>query len=98
MATSDIELQSDSDASMARKLGRLGWQAIRLPLLASLIVVEPVARFVLTAVALLGILASFVFEYSGVVPRFPFWLVFGISVGCGALLLALNAVMRRLAR
>jgi hypothetical protein len=98
MATSDIELQSDSEASIARKIGRFGWHAIRLPLRALLIVVEPVARFVLTAVALLGMLASFLFEFSGVVPNFPFWLVFGMSVGCGALLLALNAVMRRLAR
>lgn len=94
MATSDIELRSASDASMARKVGRFSWHAIRLPFLALLMLVEPVARFVLTAVALLGILVSILFEFSGVAPHFPFWLVFGLSLGCGVLVLALNAVKR----
>lgn len=96
MSTSDVESRPDS--GFARRIGRLGWQGLRLPFLAFLMILEPVARFVLTAVALLGILASFFFEFSGAAPRFPFWVVFGLSLSCGMLVIVLNAVMRRLAR
>jgi hypothetical protein len=97
MATRDIE-RPDMESDFARKIGRVGWRGIRIPVVAFLIVLEPIARFVLAAVALLGILVSFFFEFSGAAPRFPFWVVFGLSLGCGALVVVLNAVMRRLAR
>jgi len=88
----------DMEAGFARKVGRVGWRGIRFPALAVLMILEPIARFVLAAVALLGILMSFFFEFSGAAPRFPFWLVFGLSLGCGVLVIALSAVKRRLAR
>jgi hypothetical protein len=98
MATSDIEQRPDIESGFARQMGRLGWHGFRLPILAILGVLEPIIRFVLAAVALLGILVSFFFEFSGAAPRFPFWLVFGLSLGCGALVIVLSAVRRRLAR
>jgi len=98
MATSDIEFRSGSESSVARKIGRIGWNAIKLPLQALLVLVAPVVRFALTGVGVIGILVAFLFEFSGAAPRFPFWLVFGMSVGCGGLVLALNALMRRLDR
>lgn len=98
MATSDIELRPEIESGFARRIGRFVWLGIRLPLLAFLVIVEPVARFVLTALALLGILMSFFFEFSGAAPRFPFWLIFGLSLSCGVLVIVLNSVMRRLAR
>ena len=104
MATTDVEPRAENDpqpnleSGFLTKIGFYLWQAIRLPLLAFLLIVEPVARFVLTAVALVGILVSFVLEFSGAAPRFPFWLMFGMSVGCGALVIVLNAIIRRLAR
>ena len=104
MATSDVEPRAEMDSRLGdesgfwRTFGRFAWQALRLPLLAFLMIVEPVVRFVLTAVALLGILVSFFFEFSGAAPRFPFWLVFGLSLSCGVLVIVLSAVTRRLAR
>lgn len=98
MATDDIELRSTGDPGAARKLGRMGWRVVRSPLLALLQFVEPVARYVLTAIALLGTLVAVFLEFSKSAPRFPFWLVFGLSLGCGALVIVLNAVIRRLAR
>jgi hypothetical protein len=98
MATGDIELRSTGEPGAARKLGRMSWRVVRLPLLAVLQFVEPVARYVLTAIALLGTLVAFFLEFSKSAPRFPFWLVFGLSLGCGALVIVLNAVIRRLAR
>ena len=104
MATTDVEPRAQNDprqyveSGFLRRMGFYLWQAIRLPLLAFLLIVEPVARFVLAAVAIVGILVSFVLEFSGAAPRFPFWLMFGMSVGCGVLVIVLNAIIRRLAR
>jgi hypothetical protein len=104
MAMTDIEPQTEMDSregltpGFTRTFGRLAWQGIRLPLLAVLRFVGPVARFVLSAIALLGILTSFFFEFSGAAPRFPFWLVFCLSLSCGALVILLGVVMRRLVR
>jgi hypothetical protein len=98
MTTSDAELQPDRGASVAGRIGRFSWQAIRLPLLAITKIVEPLARIVLSTVALLGILVSLVLEFSSAAPRFPFWLVLGMSLGCGVLVFVLGAVKRRLAQ
>ena len=104
MARADVEARAENEprsyaeSGFLRRSGFYLWQAIRLPVLAFLLIIEPVARFVLTAVALVGILVSFVLEFSGSAPRFPFWLIFGMSVGCGALVIVLNALIRRLAR
>ena len=94
MAASNAERPAEMASGFAGKIGRFGWHALRT----LLVVVEPVARFVLAAVALLGILMSFFLELSGAAPRFPFWLVLGLSLSCGALVIILNVVMRRLAR
>ena len=98
MSTSNVEQRPDIDSGFVRKMGRLGWRGIRLPFLALLMFLEPIARFVLTSVALLGILVSLFFEFSGAAPSFPCWLIFGLSLSCGALVIALNVVKRRLAR
>jgi hypothetical protein len=98
MATRDVEARPAIESGLARKIRRLGWHGIRLPFLAFLMILEPVARFVLAAVALLGILMAFFFEFSGAAPRFPFWLVIGVSLSCGALVVILNVVKRSLSR
>lgn len=58
------------------------WQAVRIPILALLLILEPVVTLVLWGAALLGILTAFLFEFSGVVPDFPFTLIVCISIGC----------------
>ena len=98
MPRGDVEFRSDGDSGVVRRIGSFGWDAVRLPLLAFLTLVEPVARFVLTAIALVGILVAVFLELSDAAPRFPVWLVLGMSLGCGSLVIVLNAVMRRLAR
>ena len=98
MSTSNVEQRPDIGSGFERKIGRFGWRGIRLPFLALLMILEPVARFVLTAVAMLGILVSLFFEFSGAAPRFPFWLIFGLSLSCGALVILFNLLKRRLGR
>jgi hypothetical protein len=66
--------------------GRLFWNAIRVPVLGALVLIEPVVRIVCSFALILGIIASIVFELSAVGPRFPFLLMFGASLGIGAFL------------
>jgi len=58
------------------------WQLIRLPLLALLVILEPVVQFVLCGVALLGTLCAFFFKFTSVRAGAHFWLLLALSLGC----------------
>jgi len=100
--TSNPQVAVEKGASVAAALARgalwLIWQAVRLPVFAFLVILEPIIRFVLTAVALLGILMSFFFKFAGASPRFPLWGMLGLSVSCGLLLMLYYAAIRLLSR
>jgi hypothetical protein len=72
---------------------RLLWQAVRLPVYAFLVILEPVVRFVLGALALLGVLTALFFKLYGV-PHFPFALMLGVSVGLALVLTGYYALLR----
>jgi len=74
------------------------WQALRLPALALLIILEPLVAFVLSAAALVGIVIACFIKLSGDLPHFPFWGMVGSSVGCMLLLMVYHGVMQFLSR
>jgi hypothetical protein len=74
------------------------WQAIRIPVLAVLVVLEPIVAFVLTAIALLGIFVALVLKLSGAVPHFHFVLMLAFSVGSAVLLFGYYALLRLFSR
>ena len=74
---------------------RLLWHAVRLPVYMFLVILEPVARFILGALALLGVVTGF--KFYGV-PHFPFALMLGVSVGCGLMLVGYDALLRLFGR
>jgi hypothetical protein len=76
---------------------RLLWHAVRLPVLMLLTILEPVVRFILGALALLGVLTALFFGFYGV-PHFPFALMLGVSVGCGLMLAGYHVLLRVLGR
>ena len=76
---------------------RLLWHAVRLPVLMLLSILEPVVRFILGALALLGVLTALFFEFYGV-PHFPFALMLGASVGLGLMLVGYYALLRLFGR
>jgi peptidoglycan/LPS O-acetylase OafA/YrhL len=78
--------------------GRLLWHLIRLPALAVLLALEPLASFVLTAAGVLGIAAALILEFSGNLPGFPFWGMIALSVGALLLITAYRALVGILAR
>lgn len=88
---SSISAQHD-DSDTRQRLARVGrgivhfsWSAVRLPLLALLVTMEPIVCWVLSAIAVLGVLVSLLFEFVVRLPNYPFWLMLGLSVGIAAL-------------
>jgi hypothetical protein len=74
------------------------WQAIRWPVLALLIVLEPVVRFVLCGFALLGTLTALMLRFTVDRTQFPFWGTLAVSVSCVGILILYYAVIRLFSR
>ncbi|MDB6103304.1 MAG: hypothetical protein JWO52_3303 [Gammaproteobacteria bacterium] len=75
-------------------LAWLLWQAIRWPVLALLIVLEPLIRTVLCGFALFGTLTALMIRFAADRPEFPFWGTLGVSLSCVGLLMLYYAAIR----
>lgn len=85
-------------ASVSQYAVRAIWHTLRVPILATLTILEPIVRTLLSGLALLGILMALFFKFLVKLPDFPFWLVLGISVGCALSLTLYYLVMRVFSR
>ena len=89
---------TETQPSAMRRIGaqslRVLWHVTRMPILATLLVLEPPVRVVLSVISVLGIAMTLFFEYVLHVPRFPFWLMLGISIGCATLLIPYYLLIR----
>lgn len=74
----------------------LVWQAIRLPLLALLKILEPLVSTLLAAAALLGTLTAFFWKFVADRPHFPFFGVLALSVSCFLVLSLYHGAIRLL--
>ena len=74
----------------------LAWQAIRVPVLALLMILEPIVSTLLVAAALLGTLTALFWKLASDRPDFPFFGTLALSVGCFLLLTLYHAVIRLL--
>jgi hypothetical protein len=70
----------EDNRSFLLGVGRVLWNVIRLPIMAVLLLLEPVVRFVCSAGFILGILTCIVWELSVAGPRFPLAKVLTISL------------------
>lgn len=71
----------------------LAWQAIRLPLLTFLVILEPIVSFLLSALALLTALTALLWAFADPKPDFPFWTVLAGSVVCVLVLALYHSLM-----
>lgn len=72
------------------------WQAVRVPVLALLMILEPIVSTVLVAAALLGTLTALFWKLASDRPDFPFFGVLSVSVGCYLLLTLYHGAIRLL--
>jgi hypothetical protein len=87
------ECRLTNGGDLLRGALRLLWYALRLPVLMFLAILEPVVRFILGALALLGVLTALFFKFYGL-PHFPFTLTLGVSIGFGLMLAGYYALLR----
>lgn len=81
----------------ARALLRLCWKLVSFPVLALLIILEPVVRVLLAGAALLLTLMAFFWKLAAPPPlHVPFFGMLGVAVGCMALLAAYYFLLRLL--
>lgn len=90
-----IEDKPISAGDVARFLLWLLRQCVRVPILLLLVILEPVVSFVLSALALMGVLTALFWKLVGP-PHFPFILVLGISLGFELALVLYHALLRLL--
>ena len=72
------------------------WALVRVPLLALLVILEPVARLILTGFALLMTLTAFFWAAVGGLSAMTFWRLLGLGVGAWLLLALYYALLRAL--
>lgn len=77
---------------------RMLWLIVRLPVLAVLLVLEPLVSLVLAAFGFIGIVVAVILKFSGDLPHFPFWEMMAFSVGALLLLMAYHALIGILSR
>jgi len=73
------------------------WACARFPVLALLVIVGPIVRFGLSALALLLVLSAVFLEVVSS-RAIPFWGMLGAAVGCVALLALYEGLIRALSR
>jgi hypothetical protein len=73
---------------------RAAWTLIRLPALALLVILEPVARVVLAGFALLMTLTAFFWVAVLGLSAFPFWRMLALAIGAWLLLAFYYALVR----
>jgi hypothetical protein len=93
----DLQFVSMSPASYSHPivaaLSRVLLTAVRAPIVALLLLLEPVVNIVCSAMVVLGLLGAVAFELSGVGPRFPFLQVAAISLSFGVLLILYHSAL-----
>lgn len=76
----------------------IAWQALRWTILSLLIVLEPIVRITLCALALLGTLTALFWKLAVDPPGFPFFTILALSLACVPLLAAYYALLGVFAR
>lgn len=84
--------------SAVNSLARVLFGFVRLPVVALLLLLEPVVNVVCGAMVVLGVLGAVAFELSAVGPRFPFLQVAAISLAFGGLLIVYHSAIALLVR
>jgi hypothetical protein len=81
-------------ARVGLALARATWTAVRLPVLALLVILEPVVRVVLAGFALLMTLTALFFACLRPLATFPFWGMLGAGIASVGLLTLYYAFVR----
>jgi hypothetical protein len=80
------------------RIGQITWSIVRFPALAFLVLIEPLARFVLGGSSLLCFFTAFFFKWVSADPRFPFCGLLHSSIALAAALFLYEGLIDLLSR
>jgi hypothetical protein len=80
-----------------RDVAGIVWSCVRAPIVAILVLLEPLVGFVLYVLAILGLFTTFLFRFMDVGKHFPFWTMLCISLSFALAHLGYHLVIRLLA-
>jgi len=86
-----VDIDSPRSVRVIRVLSRVA----ALPVLLTLVILEPVVTFLLAGLALLGLLTTLFFYFVGP-PGFPVWTMLALSLGFAMVLVPYHALIRLL--
>lgn len=58
------------------------WFVVRWPVFATLVILEPIARVILSGVALISVVIAVFFSLFATIPSFPFYGMLAVAVAC----------------
>jgi membrane-bound metal-dependent hydrolase YbcI (DUF457 family) len=73
---------------------RVLWHTLCLPVLAFLLILEPVIQLVLSILALLGVFTAFFGRFFTAAQHFPFWSLLAASITCMLLLMGYRRLIQ----
>jgi hypothetical protein len=73
------------------------WSCVRAPIVAILVLFEPIVGFVLYALAILGLFITCLFRFVDVGRHFPFWTMLCLSISFALAHLVYHLVIRVIA-
>jgi hypothetical protein len=79
--------------SLLLGVGRVLWNVIRVPIVAVLLLLEPVVTFVCSAGLVLGLFTCIVWELSAAAPKFPLGKMLVFSFACPVILFLYHALL-----
>jgi hypothetical protein len=85
----------DIDSTRSVQVVRSLWRVTTLPVLLTLVILEPVVTLLLAGLALLGLLLTLFFYLVGP-PGFPVWTMLALSLGFAIVLVPYHALIRLL--
>ena len=83
----------EGSRSFLRGIGRVLWNVIRVPIVAILLLIEPVVNFICSAGLVLGLVTCIVWELSAAAPKFPLGKMLLISLGCPVIAFLYHALL-----
>ena len=85
----------DIDSPRSVRIIHSLWRVAVMPVLLTLVILEPVVTFLLAGLALLGLLVTLFFYFVGP-PGFPVWTMLALSLGFAMVLVPYHALIRLL--
>lgn len=91
--SAQVDIEMNRRVTTGRGALRLLWNFMRAPILAVLLLCEPIVQFICAAGMVLGVFAALILKVSGIGPHFPLVGMLAFAVGFGVALILYDGMI-----